>query len=87
MDEKERYESLAYAIIAQAVDDYRKAIKGRDKWEILSLERFFQSGWFITLSAGADPDYILEEVLSWRDDPKRMGRRQYVSILQFDKGR
>ena len=76
----ENYEMLAYAVIVQAVEDYRKALKRRDRWEIKSLERFFHSAWFITLSGGADPDYILDEVMSWKDNPSRL-RRKYVSII------
>lgn len=67
MDEKEAYENLAFAVIAQAVWDYKKALKERDKWEINSLERFFHGGWFVTLSGGADPEYILEQVMKSKD--------------------
>ena len=50
----EPYESLANAIIVQAVKDYREALQRLDrhpekndyKAEVKSLERFFCSGWY-----------------------------------------
>jgi len=54
----EPYESLANAIIVQAVKDYREALqrlnshpeKNDYKAEVNSLERFFCSGWYQTLT-------------------------------------
>ncbi len=54
----EPYESLANAIIVQAVRDYRKALQRLDrhpenndyKAEVNSLERFFCSGWYQMLT-------------------------------------
>lgn len=54
----EPYESLANAIIVQAVKDYREALqrlnrhpeKNDYKAEVNSLERFFCSGWYQMLT-------------------------------------
>ncbi|MHC1694987.1 MAG: hypothetical protein AB9835_06910 [Eubacteriales bacterium] len=54
----EPYESLANSIIEQAVKDYREALQRLDrhpekndyKAEVNSLERFFCSGWYQTLT-------------------------------------
>jgi len=54
----EPYESLANAIIVQAVKDYRKALQRLDrhpekndyKAEVNSLERFFCSDWYQMLT-------------------------------------
>lgn len=54
----EPYESLANAIIVQAVKDYREALQRLDrhpekndyKAEIKSLERFFCSSWYQILT-------------------------------------
>jgi len=54
----EPYESLANAIIVQAVKDYREALQRLDrhpekydyKAEVKSLERFFCSGWYQILT-------------------------------------
>ncbi|MCC8013658.1 MAG: hypothetical protein LIO87_00535 [Eubacterium sp.] len=53
------YENLANAIIIQAVTDYRKIIgqcrKYNQNWkqngEIQTLNKFFRSQWFITLTS------------------------------------
>ena len=42
------YENLAQAIILQAVKDYRLH---DDEKELASIERFFRSGWFSTLTS------------------------------------
>lgn len=55
---REQYESLANAIILQAVKDYRKALKKhhkRPKYEpaiktIAEVENFFRSHWFEILT-------------------------------------
>lgn len=54
----EPYESLANAIIVQAVKDYREALQRLDrhpekndyKSEVKSIERFFCSGWYQMLT-------------------------------------
>lgn len=53
------YENLANAVIAQAAEDYRAALKkikahpkNRDVInEALRIERFFRSGWYQTLTS------------------------------------
>lgn len=42
------YEELANAIVLQAVKDYRLH---DDEQELASIERFFRSGWFGTLTS------------------------------------
>ena len=42
------YEELANAIVLQAVKDYRLH---DDEQELASIERFFHSGWFGTLTS------------------------------------
>ena len=42
------YEELANAIVLQAVKDYRLH---DDEQELASIERFFRSGWFSTLTS------------------------------------
>ena len=63
------WENLANAIILQAVDDYRdacEALRRRPDLQVQakrkrSLEHFFRSGWFHTLSA-LDVEPLLEEI-------------------------
>lgn len=52
------YETLANAIVVQAYDDYKKAVKRRDKHEKESIERFFHSEFYMLLTS-VDPDYLL----------------------------
>lgn len=54
----ETYESLANAIIVQAVKDYREALQRLDRYpekndykaEVKSIERFFCSNWYQMLT-------------------------------------
>ena len=63
------YERLANAIILQAVDDYRAALKAvkrnpndREAMdEALSIERFFRSGWYGTLTS-IDGEYLIRRL-------------------------
>ena len=63
------WEDLANAIILQAVEDYRDACdalrRRPDLWfqekRKCSLEQFFRSRWFRTLSA-VDAESLLEEI-------------------------
>lgn len=63
------YEQLANAIIEQAADDYRRAVKKNFKYpnkeeireRVYELERFFHSEWFGILTE-ADGDYILRRL-------------------------
>lgn len=65
------YENLANAIILQAVDDYRDALKrlnhfphDRDSIHTKSeVERFFHSAWFSTLTS-LDPEMLIERLTS-----------------------
>ena len=49
------YENLAHAIVLQAVDDYRKALRGKRTFDGViifpeKVERFFLSKWFMHLT-------------------------------------
>ena len=49
------YENLANAIVLQAVKDYRLH---DDEKELVSIERFFRSGWFGVLT-NLDPELLI----------------------------
>lgn len=63
------YENLANSIIVQACDDYRAALKKirknpRNKDaidEVLSIERFFHSGWYGALTT-VDADFLIRKL-------------------------
>ncbi|MBR6987319.1 MAG: hypothetical protein IKH82_04530 [Clostridiales bacterium] len=63
------YERLANAIVIQAADDYRialKKIKAHPKnkeaiSEALELERFFRSGWYSQLTS-VDGEYLIRRL-------------------------
>lgn len=60
------WENLANAIIEQAVNDYRKALAGRNPNHpntpsVRALERFFRSDWFKVLTS-VDGTYIMNKV-------------------------
>lgn len=52
------YEELANAIVLQAVKDYRLH---EDEQELASIERFFRSGWFNTLTS-IDPEMLISKL-------------------------
>ena len=60
------YERLANAIVLQAVNDYRIALKAVkrnpnnsiDLDNALQIERFFRSGWYSTLTS-VDGEYLI----------------------------
>jgi len=63
------YERLANAIVLQAVDDYRRALRAVKRNpsnknaidEALSIERFFRSGWYSTLTS-IDGEYLIRRL-------------------------
>ena len=65
----ESYEALANAIVELAVKDYKIALKQHYRFpsnkeyadEVTSLERFFQSGWYGTLT-DLDGEYLMTGV-------------------------
>ena len=65
----EPYQALANAIVEQAVKDYKKALKRHFCFpnnkdyanEVASLERFFRSGWYGTLT-DLDGEYLINGV-------------------------
>ena len=52
------YEELANAIVLQAVKDYRLH---DDEEELASIERFFRSGWFSTLT-NINPEMLISKL-------------------------
>lgn len=52
------YENMANAIVLQAVKDYRLH---DDEKELVSIERFFRSGWFNTLTS-IDPEMLIAKL-------------------------
>ena len=72
------YENLANAIIVKACDDYRAALKklkhnpkNRDAIEEpLSVERFFRSQWYQTLT-NVDGEFLIRKL---RDEIEKGGR-------------
>ena len=52
------YEELANAILLQAVKDYRL---NDDERELASIERFFRSGWFSTLTS-INPEMLISKL-------------------------
>ena len=71
----ELYQDLAYAIIKQAVTDYKKSmrqLRRNDKYKPAQktkkeCEKFFQSDWFQFLSR-IDPNYLLEGIARLKND-------------------
>lgn len=69
VDDTGRYEKLAGAIVLQAVDDYRAALRrlaqnpGNDiaRRTIREVERFFRSGWFGELTE-IDPEMLISKL-------------------------
>ena len=63
------YERLANAIVIQAADDYRIALKKIKAYpknkeaisEALELERFFRSGWYSQLTS-VDGEYLIRRL-------------------------
>ena len=66
---KEAYESLANAIVLQAVSDYRAALKRVKEHphnsgaisDAKSIEKFFRSGWYEALTT-VDGEYLIEKL-------------------------
>ena len=66
------YEMLAAAIVVQAYDDYKKALKRKDRREIKSIERFFYSD-FYSLLTSIEPSYLISNAK--REVRKKNGKR------------
>ena len=67
------YEMLAVAIVVQAYDDYKKALKRKDRREIKSIERFFYSD-FYSLLTSIEPSYLINNAK--REVRKKNGKRK-----------
>ena len=66
------YEMLAVAIVVQAYDDYKKALKRKDRREIKSIEAFFYSD-FYSLLTSIEPSYLINNAK--REVRKKHGKR------------
>ena len=66
------YEMLAVAIVVQAYDDYKNALKRKDRREIKSIERFFYSD-FYSLLTSIEPSYLINNAK--REVRKKNGKR------------
>ena len=64
MKEIDGYYRLANAIILQAVNEYREALRQNGtaaKWKKISLRRFFRSDWFKLLT-NIDGELLMERL-------------------------
>ncbi len=55
---------LANAIVVQAADDYRAALRANNKEamnEALRIEKFFRSGWYSSLTS-IDGEYLINRL-------------------------
>jgi hypothetical protein len=70
---KTGYENLANAIVAQAVDDYRRLLRGKrvpDKVTKKKCEKFFLSKWFESLTQ-VDGKKILKRLQKEYEDERK----------------
>ena len=58
---EEGIKRLAMAIVFQAVQDYKKALKHNDKVEIRNLEKWFRGNKYKTLCS-IDGDYLIRKI-------------------------
>ncbi len=64
----EGVQRLGYAVVIQAVKDYRMAVRTRNKYRRIECEMFFQSDWFNAFSR-LDGKVLLERLqkeVRWR---------------------
>ena len=64
MKEIDGYQLLANAIVLQAVNEYREALRQNDtaaKWKKINLRRFFRSDWFKLLT-NVDGELLMERL-------------------------
>lgn len=64
MKEIDGYYRLANAIVLQAVNEYREALRQDDtaaKWKKISLRRFFRSDWYKLLT-NVDGELLMERL-------------------------
>lgn len=76
------YQALANAIVVQACEDYRRAIRNFDVSKMYAIRRFFHSRWYEQLT-NVNGDYILkrieqEEIYGWRE------RRLNEKLQRYD---
>lgn len=74
------YRVLAYAIIAMAAYDYRKARVQHDRMKIQTLERFFRGRYFAMFGRGrVNGEYIIDQLK--RESIEEVQRRLYGNVL------
>ena len=61
VNEDQAYEDLANAIIERAVYDYKDALLENDIYEIVSIEKFFRSDFYLLLTK-VDSEYIMNRI-------------------------
>jgi hypothetical protein len=79
------YNALANAIILQACKDYRKALRGYKKNEIIKIRKFFHSQWYSELTK-VNGDYILKRI----ESEELNGRKQFLlreKLQRYDNTR
>ena len=73
----DQWTQLADAIVAKAVEDYRKALKGKGHHKkpaaaiVAECERFFRSQWFTTLSP-LDGEVVIQKISTSCEKDRRM---------------
>lgn len=78
------YQDLANAIVKQAAEDYRKALKGRGhdgkspERVIREIERFFRSGYFEILT-GVKGEYLIEKLKQEHSEKERSKNESNIS--------
>lgn len=79
------YEDLANAIVRQAADDYRRALRGKgyryyayDRL-IREIERFFRSRWYRMLTH-VNGEYLLEKLREEHEEERRKHESNFNSI-------
>ena len=55
------FQALANAIVQQAAEDYRSALKLNDKRQMHELERFFRSAWYSALT-DIDGEWLMNKL-------------------------
>lgn len=77
---EEGYEALAAFVILQAVKDYQRALRKKDKMEIKTLERWFRGPEFGMWSE-SDPEYLIEKSRETVRRIQNRGRKKAVERI------
>lgn len=79
----EGYRALAAAVIAQACDDYARAVKYCDAMRIQTIERWLMSDSFTILSQNMEGAYILQKLREC--DVKYEEAKEAKRVRRFDE--